>query len=318
MSGKGGSGKTTVCAAWAHLSKEQNGRATPVVVDADVDAANLELVSRSRRVEKHGFIGSAIPVLDARRCTGCGMCEEVCRFEAVHLVDNGTGNTGGVPRFDPVRCEGCGACMEACSFEALRMEPQRAGSWFRSVSRFGPFFHAALLPGGENSGKLVAVVRREARKWAEVHGHGLMLTDGPPGIGCPVISALSGATGIIAVAEAGETGRSDLRRLLDLAHRFDLPVQLCVNKADICPEAAETMEALCQQEGIEVLGRIPYDPLVTHRMIAGDPITSHSASPAAAALRELHARWNTLRVTEQDRDRGRLYRVGTTHHRQSL
>jgi MinD superfamily P-loop ATPase len=294
LSGKGGSGKTTVCAAWAHLSGEFDGARNPVVVDADVDAANLELLSRSHRRDEHVFVGASLPVIDPESCTGCGRCVEVCRFEAAAMADDRAGR-GPLPRFDPILCEGCGACLEVCPTGAVRLVPQRSGSWFRSESRFGPLFHAALLPGGENSGKLVARVRDQARRWAEANGYGLLLTDGPPGIGCPVISAVSGASGIIAVAEAGETGRNDLERLLELARRFDLPVELVINKADIHPGAADAMEALGREEGIEVLGRIPFDPQVVHRMVRGEPVTADAASPAAAALRELYRRWSHRR-----------------------
>ena len=294
LSGKGGSGKTCVCAAWAQLSGEADGTTPPVVVDADVDAANMELLGGSVRAEEHPFIGSGLPVVHAERCDACGLCAEVCRFDAVSMPYRGAMGQA-LPEIDPILCEGCGACVDACPLDALRLEPQRAGSWFRSASRFGPLFHAALLPGGENSGKLVAHVREEARRWAEARGHTLMLTDGPPGIGCPVISALSGATGIIAVAEAGEAGRSDLERLLSLARRFELTVQLLINKADLHPAAADAVEALARRNGVELLGRIPYDPQVVRCMVEGNPVTADASSPAAAAIRDAHARWRNGR-----------------------
>lgn len=307
LSGKGGSGKTSVCAAWAHLNQEMYGDGAAVVVDADVDAANLELLSRCQRAEEHPFIGAALPVLEEERCTGCGLCEDICRFDALTLVE---GEGGSLPVIDEVLCEGCGACMEVCPFDGFEMVPQQVGSWFRSGSRFGPLFHAALLPGGENSGKLVARVRQEARGWAEGNGYELILTDGPPGIGCPVISALTGASGIIAVTEAGEAGRSDLQRLLELARRFDLPVHLLINKADIHPEAAGSIERLCrEEERIGLLGRIPYDPAVVHRMVAGEPVTVDPSSPAAAALRESFERWAAERPAPDEGGRGRLYRI---------
>jgi MinD superfamily P-loop ATPase len=290
LSGKGGSGKTSVCAAWAQLSHEKDPTSPPLVVDADVEAANLELLGGSVRAEEHPFIGSGLPVMSEERCNGCGICMEVCRFDALTLPAAGPAGISR-PVIDPILCEGCGACVDACALDALRLEPQRAGSWFRSASRFGPLFHAELLPGGENSGKLVARVRQQARRWAEERGHELMLTDGPPGIGCPVISALTGATGVIAVAEAGEAGRSDLERLLELARRFELTIQLLINKADLHPEAALALEALAQRNGVELLGRIPYDTRVVKCMIEGKAVTVDAASPAAAAIREAHARW---------------------------
>ncbi|MFO7769260.1 MAG: 4Fe-4S binding protein [bacterium] len=302
LSGKGGSGKTTVCAAWADLNRPIGSGAGTVMVDADVDAANLAIVGEVRKTEEHPFTGSALPVLIGEACSGCGLCEEVCRFDAVRMREDGQGR-GPIPDIDPFLCEGCGACMEACPCGALEMEPQRVGTWFRSESRFGPLFGAELLPGAENSGKLVARIRQEARRWARDGGYRLLLTDGPPGIGCPVISALSGAAGIIAVAEAGETGRSDLRRLLTLAHRFELPVQLIINKADIHPGAAAAIESMGRGEGVDLLGRIPYDPAVVHRMVEGVPVTSDAASPAAAALRSIHGRWSE--------GRSPLYRVAT-------
>ena len=197
LSGKGGTGKTTVTAALAHLA---SAGGPLVLVDADVDAANLELLLGGAREEEHPFTSGEVAVIDPMSCAGCGLCAEACRFEAIR--------SGEPCRVDPIACEGCRACSYLCPNEAIEMKPQQAGSWYRSVTRFGPLFHARLLPGRENSGKLASAVRDAGVRGAEESGIELVLLDGPPGIGCPVIAASSGATLALLVAEPTVSGLS--------------------------------------------------------------------------------------------------------------
>ncbi len=277
LSGKGGTGKTSITAAFAHLAESLN----IVLADADVDASNLELVLAPEVLETHEFIGSKVAVIDSALCMACGTCYEVCRFDAVR--DDGY-------EVDPIACEGCAACVYQCPEEAIRMEDCLAGHWYRSQSRCGPLIHAALLPAQENSGKLVTMVKQQARLLALDRDAALVLVDGPPGIGCPVISAASGADFVVAVAEPTVSGIHDLERLLDTTEHFDLPVLVCINKADIYPEGTAQIEAFCRERGLAVLGQIPFDAAVVDAMAQGWPVTAYRPdSPAAGALRQAWA-----------------------------
>ena len=183
LSGKGGTGKTSITASFAHLAHTDSARA--VIADADVDAANLELVLSPHVLEEHDFIGGKVAWIDPQKCENCGLCEQVCRFDAISVHE-------GLYQVDPIACDGCAACVHQCPTNAIRMESQLAGHWFRSESLFGPLFHAALRPAQENSGKLVTLVKQQARLLAMDEKYPLIIVDGPPGIGCPVISAVSG------------------------------------------------------------------------------------------------------------------------------
>jgi MinD superfamily P-loop ATPase len=282
LSGKGGTGKTSVTAAFAHLAAQ--GHPTPlnaIIADADVDASNLELVLAPEVLAAHAFIGGQVAVIDPALCQGCGTCFDVCRFDAVR-------EDGGSYSVDPVACEGCAACVTQCPEQAIRSEPQRAGHWSHSMSRYGPLIHAALLPAQENSGKLVTMVKQQALLLALDQNADLVLVDGPPGIGCPVISAASGADLVVAVTEPTVSGIHDLKRLLGTAEHFGIPVLVCVNKADVYPEGAASIEAYCQAQGLSLAGQIPFDPAIVEAMAQGWPVTAYRPqSPAAGALRRV-------------------------------
>ncbi len=304
LSGKGGTGKTSVAAAFAHLAAQGEPQVRAVLADADVDAANLELVLSPQVLESHEFIGGSVAVIDPKLCQGCGICAQVCRFDAPHPHppsplslspwerERGVqGGVGEVSTIDPIACDGCAACVYQCPEEAIRMEPQLAGRWFRSEGRYGPLFHAALRPAQENSGKLVTLVKQQARLSALDGGYDAVIVDGPPGIGCPVISAAAGADLALVVAEPTAAGIHDMERVLATAAHFRVPALVCINKADLYPAGAAEIEAYCRAHGIEVVGRIPFDAAVTEAMVQGEPVTAYRPeSPAGRALREIWQR----------------------------
>lgn len=278
LSGKGGTGKTSITAAFAHLLSLDNAPFRVVLADADVDAANLELVLAPTVLSQEEFWGGKTAVIDAETCLGCGTCEAVCRFDAISNDVNGY-------HVDPIACDGCAACVYECPQGAITMQEQLAGQWFRSDSRYGPVFHAALIPAQENSGKLVTLVKQHARLLALDDGYDLVLVDGPPGIGCPVISATSGASLALIVAEPTAVGIHDMHRVLATAAHFNVPALVCINKADIYPEGTAEIEAFCQEQDIPVVGKVPYDRAVTTAMVQGQPVTAYRAdTPASQAL----------------------------------
>jgi MinD superfamily P-loop ATPase len=284
LSGKGGTGKTSVTAAFAHLASRDGSLIRAVLADADVDASNLELVVGPTVLETHEFMGGQQAVIDAERCDDCGVCVQVCRFDAIDLAaPHG--------RVDPIACDGCAACVFQCPTEAIHMEEQLAGHWFRSDSRYGPLFHAALRPAQENSGKLVTMVKQQARLLALDQGHDLVLVDGPPGIGCPVISAAAGTDLALIVAEPTAAGVHDMERVLQTTDHFRVPALVCINKADLHPEGAAAIEAYCRQRSTEVVGRIPFDTVVTEAMVQGMPVTAFTDN---AVTQELNRIWEQV------------------------
>jgi MinD superfamily P-loop ATPase len=281
LSGKGGTGKTTVTAALAHLASQE---LPTVLVDADVDAANLELVLAPAKREDHDFEGGQVAAIDPSACTACGRCAQVCRFDAVL--------PGEVYRVDALACEGCASCFYQCPAEAIRMQGQHAGRWFRSDTRFGPLFHAHLFAGQENSGKLVTMVKQQARLSALDAGAALLLVDGPPGIGCPVISASAGADMALLVVEPTVSGVHDLERVLATTDHFGVPAMVVINKADLNLTRSDEIAAFCAEHGVEAIGRIPYDTIVTEAMVIGQPVTAVGDNAVAWALRGV---WTSVR-----------------------
>ena len=274
ISGKGGTGKTTLVAALAALLG-------PVVLaDYDVDATNLHLVVGARRLEGGPFRAGWEPWIDAASCTECGRCTEVCRWGAIR---DGR-------MIAPFACEGCGACALVCPMGAITMVERRAGEWMVSTTEHGPLVHAELEPGRENSGKLVAKVKEEARRVAAAEGWPLVLGDGPPGIGCAAIAAISGADAVLVVAEPSLSGRHDLERVLALCRRFRCVVFVCVNKFDLWPAGTETIAAFCREKGVEMLGLIPWDESVALAARQGTNVAETGSQKVKRAVEELAQR----------------------------
>ena len=286
LSGKGGTGKTSVVAALAHLASQQ---CDIVLADADVDAANLELVLSPRNTRETAFVGAKEAVIDARLCTDCGRCAEVCRFDAVSKHDTW--------RVDPIACEGCAACYYQCPSEAIALRDRQAGLWYRSDTPYGPLYHAHLFAGQENSGKLVTMVKQQANMWAYDHGTDYVLVDGPPGIGCPVIAACAGSQLAVLVIEPTVSGVHDLERILATTQHFRVPAAAVVNKFDINPARSDEIDRFCQEEGIPLVGRIPYDTIVTEAMVQGQPVTIYDQGPVSLALSRI---WQRVRDVVDD------------------
>ncbi len=272
ISGKGGTGKTTVLGSFAVLAQNK------VLADADVDAPNLHLLLSPQPVEEKDYSGAKLAVIDEAECTQCGRCEEVCEFAAIRDL-----------RVDERRCEGCGTCALICPVQAITMNDQVTGRLCLSDTRYGPLAHARLLAGAEASGKLVAEVRELARRVAVERGADLILTDGSPGIGCPVIASLSGVDATLAVTEPTPSGLHDLERVLLVAAHFQVRSGVCVNKWDINPQLTEEIERLARAMGAMPLGRIPFDEAVAESTAEGIPVVEAADSAAARAIRNLWA-----------------------------
>ena len=275
VSGKGRTGKTSLAAAFAALAK--NG----ILCDADVDAADLHLLMQPEVKERTDFMGGSKAVINPDLCTGCGTCRTLCRFDAIS------------DRYevDPIRCEGCGVCVDFCPEQAIDFPVQRCGEWYISATRFGPMVHARLGIAEENSGRLVSLVRKETRQLAEERGLELILTDGPPGIGCPVIAAIGGATALVIVVEPTVSGIHDMERVVDLAAHFRVPGMVIVNKYDLNVEMTETIEQLAVQRNLVVLGQVPFDPVFTRSMVQGQTLFEYGEeTPTRQVVRDIWAK----------------------------
>ncbi len=284
ISGKGGTGKTSITGSFAALAK------SAVFADCDVDAADLHLILSPEIQQEHDFISGHEAIIRQENCGRCGACKTVCRFDAVHVVMNG--RTGEVDyEIDPLSCEGCGVCVRMCPAGAIDFPESHCGHWYISDTRFGPMVHARLGIAAENSGKLVSRVRKEARKIAEDRNLKMILVDGPPGIGCPVIASMTGTDAVVVITEPSLSGCHDLERVLQLAGHFQIPVLVCVNKWDINPEMTERIEKLATENKAELLGRIPFDRAVTDAQVAGISVVENGNGEAAQSVREV---WEQL------------------------
>ncbi|HIJ56656.1 MAG TPA: P-loop NTPase [Deltaproteobacteria bacterium] len=282
ISGKGGTGKTSVMAAFASLAENM------MLCDADVDAADLHLIMAPEVQERQAFQSGNTAVINKDKCTECGLCRDLCRWDAVSETFE----------IDSIACEGCGVCVYFCPEEAIDFPVDTCGEWFISDTRFGPMVHARLGIAEENSGKLVTLVRKEAKKLAEAKNLDLILTDGPPGIGCPVIASIGGADAVLIVTEPSVSGVHDMERVVQLAEHFRVPAMVCINKFDINTEMSMEIERFCQNKGLTFLGRIPFDPIFTKAMVQGQTIYEYNSdSNAGLAVRQIWEKiGNSLRI----------------------
>jgi MinD superfamily P-loop ATPase len=276
LSGKGGTGKTSLVGCFAALASSK------VLADCDVDAADLHLLLRPSVREEREFWSGQIASIDRSRCTECGLCEKVCRFEAIKEL-----------RVDPLSCEGCRFCFEVCPERCIAMEDRMAGHWFVSDTRFGPLVHARLGIAQENSGKLVTVVRNYARVIAKRQKLAHVIIDGPPGIGCPVISSLSGVNLALLVTEPTLSGLHDLERVIDLCAHFGLPALVCINKYDLNEENTGRIEDYCVNQGLPIPAKIPFDNVVTEAIVKGVPVVEYSQGRVTEQVKGLWERIST-------------------------
>jgi len=319
ISGKGGTGKTSIVASFAALADKV------VLADCDVDAADLHLVLDPKIVRRESFSGGKRAWIDPDRCTGCGKCADLCRFGAVWLespqgfrtlgsdVNSACRNcdyckrscsakanseiqamiraSGGVAQvqftIDPVTCEGCGVCAWFCPADAIEFAPAVNGEWYVSDTRHGPMVHAKLGIAEENSGKLVSTVRKEAGAIAEQRGMDLILIDGSPGIGCPVIASITGADLVLIVTEPTMSGLHDLGRVADVARHFGISGLVCINKWDLNPDVAAEIERQAAQRGLGVVGRVRYDRAVTDAQVRKQAVVEYQANGCAEDIREV-------------------------------
>ena len=270
LSGKGGTGKTSIVGSFAAIAQNK------VLADCDVDAADLHLLLNPSVREENEFWSGQVAIIDEEKCTQCGLCQDLCRFSAIKNF-----------KVDAVSCEGCGFCSHICPVEAIVMKENMAGQWFVSDTKYGPLVHARLGITQENSGKLVAAVRQQAAQIAEKHGLDYIISDGPPGIGCPVISSLSGANTALLVTEPTLSGIHDLERVLGMCHHFGVQALVCINKYDINEDNTHQIEGYCLSQGVEVAARIPFDNIVTEAMVHGLPVVEYSRNGVSRQIESL-------------------------------
>ena len=276
ISGKGGTGKTSLVAAFASLA------ANKVLCDADVDAADLHLILNPHVYTHADFKFGHTAAVEHDNCSRCGLCRDLCRFDAIDDDFN----------INPLDCEGCGVCVYFCPQKAIAFHENTCGEWYVCGTRFGPLVHARLGIAQENSGKLVTLVRQESRRLAELKKLDLILTDGPPGVGCPVIASIGGASAVLIVAEPSLSGRHDMQRVIELANHFNVPALVCINKFDLNLDLTGDIEDFARGEGLTCPGRIPFDPIFTKAMVQGRSIFEYQRdSDAARAVTKI---WHSL------------------------
>jgi len=279
ISGKGGTGKTSLTAAFAFLAQDN------VLADCDVDAPDLHILAHPEIIQKEDFRGGFKACIDPEKCSRCRACVDACRFGAI----------SDELRVNPLACEGCAVCFHVCPESAIELKEALNGAWFISETRFGPMVHASLLPGEENSGKLVALVRNQARVLAKQRQSRLILVDGAPGVGCPVISSVTGADHVLVVTEPTLSGLHDMKRALQLVQDFRIPASVVVNKADINVDVTGKIEREAEDNGASVLGRIPYDAKVIKAMVQRRSVVELADGPASASIRNI---WERLESNE--------------------
>ena len=276
ISGKGGTGKTSITASFATLAQNK------VMVDCDVDAADLHLILKPEIEKTTEFYSGKTAEIQPELCVKCGRCIEVCRFDAISedfIIDH-------------IKCEGCGTCFFQCPVGAIKFEKVKSGEWFESNTRFGKLIHAKLGIAEENSGKLVSEIRNHARLVAHRNKNDLIIVDGSPGIGCPVIASISGAHLVVIVTEPTLSGIHDAKRVLKLTQHFKIPACLCINKFDLNLELSGQMEEFCKEKGVELVGKVPYDKVFTQAMIKEQSIVEYQ--PEGQVSVKIKEMWNKI------------------------
>ncbi|RQD64601.1 MAG: (4Fe-4S)-binding protein [Desulfonatronovibrio sp. MSAO_Bac4] len=274
ISGKGGTGKTSLTGAFAHLAENK------IICDLDVDAPDLHILLSPDLARTEDFYSGREAVIDNSRCQMCGTCLDMCQYRAVSF-------DGEKYFIDPLRCEGCKVCVSFCPDEAIDFPERYCGKWFMSSTRFGTMIHARLFPGAENSGRLVTLLRNQAREKAKQEGKDLILCDGAPGIGCPVISSLSGTNLAVVVTEPTLSGLHDLQRVAELCSHFKIKVAVVINKFDLNSEQSRKIEKYCREKGFELAGNIPYDPEFTTAMVDKKVVTEVQNTKVGQEVRKI-------------------------------
>jgi len=277
ISGKGGTGKTIITGAFAALAKNK------VMADCDVDAADLHLLLQPKIKKRHDFRSGLSASINKKTCQQCGKCIAACRFNAIS--DDFV--------IDRVSCEGCGFCSHICPVDAIKMEENLAGEWFISETRFGPMVHAKLGIAEENSGKLVSLVRKQAKELAEKNNCDWIIIDGAPGIGCPVIASLSGIDCAVVVTEPTLSGLHDALRVIEVTKHFNVPSRLVINKYDLNPDMSKKIEEHCAKNGISLIGKVRFDKAVVEAMVEGKTIMEYKDTPVKDEIRKI---WEKLQV----------------------
>jgi len=285
ISGKGGTGKTSLVSSFAALASKK------VLVDCDVDAADLHLILRPQIKSKESFVGGKLAEVREEDCISCDKCFELCKFDAVKKSSNGNAENM-VFSIDPLMCEGCGVCAYFCPVDAIDFNEKICGEWFISETSYGPMVHARLGIAEDNSGKLVTLVRTEAKRIAEEKGMDLLITDGSPGIGCPVIASIAGVSMVIIVTEPTVSGLHDMERVFHLTKHFNIPSVVCINKFDINPDMTDKIKKFCKIKGMEIVGLLRYDSDVTRAMIAQLPVVEYSKT--AKITKEIKKCWESV------------------------
>jgi len=280
LSGKGGTGKTSIVGSFAYLAENK------VLVDCDVDAADLHLLLQPSIRQRNEFWSGETAVIDKKLCARCGLCQQVCRFNAIKSSV-----------VEAAACEGCCFCYHICPAKAISMQPNLSGEWFVSETKYGQLVHARLGIAQENSGKLVAAIRKEAKTIAEAEGADFIISDGPPGIGCPVISSLSGADFALLVTEPTLSGIHDLERVLGVCRHFEVPAIVCINKYDINEDNSRIIRQYCLEQGVEVAAEIPFDKVFTEAMIKNLPVVEYCSNGISRRIEKL---WDVIMAKARD------------------
>lgn len=279
ISGKGGTGKTSLTAAFASLATNH------IICDLDVDAADLHILLTPQVEISQDFISGNEAVIDNDRCASCGFCQTLCQFSAI------TENKD-VFKVDPIKCEGCGVCVKFCPSKAIDFPVRHCGRWYQSKTRLAPFIHAELFPGQENSGLLVSLLRKKAKELAKTTGKDLILCDGSPGIGCPVIASLTGTDLAVIVTEPTPSGLHDLSRVYELCQHFKVAAKVIINKYDLSLKQTELIKDFCNKNNIQVVGQIPYDDIFIKAMVSGKTIIEYDdKSKLSLNIKEI---WQTI------------------------